>query len=97
MCSLFIINIPWGFKAQQGMVTLKHGKVDETFRRTTLGSCEKTIKKQIKGRVPLSLSHVSPFFFIFFLKTWPIINHKIPFQAKEINGYIWKYIPNGIY
>jgi hypothetical protein len=55
------------------MVTLKHGKVDETFRRTTLGSCEKTIQKQIRGRMPLSLSQVSPFFpffsfFFFFSK-----------------------------
>jgi len=48
------------------MVTLKHGKVDETFRRTTLGSCEKTIQKQIKGKVPLSLSQDSPFFSFFF-------------------------------
>jgi len=83
------------------MVTLKHGKVDETFRRTTLGSCEKTIQKQIKGKVPLSF-HKSPLFFLsfilfFLLKTWPIVNHKIPSQAKERNGYIWKYIPNGIY
>jgi hypothetical protein len=51
------------------MVTLKHGKVDETFRRTTLGSCEKTIQKQIRRRVPLYLSQVShffPFFHSFF-------------------------------
>ncbi len=39
------------------MVTLKHGKVDETFRRTTLGSCEKTIQKQIRGKTRLGHSN----------------------------------------
>jgi hypothetical protein len=79
------------------MATLKHEKVDETFRRTNLGSCEKTIQKQIRGSVLLSLSQVSFFLSFFLLKTWPIVNHKFPSQAKERNGYIWKYIPNGIY
>jgi hypothetical protein len=29
--------------------------------------------------------------------TWPTSKHKIPFQAKERNGYTWKYTPNVIY
>jgi hypothetical protein len=75
------------------MVTLKHGKVDETFRRTTLGSCEKTIQKQIRGRVPLSLSQVSTFFTFFhsFFSSQNMANSKpqISFSSK---GKKWIYL-----